>query len=137
MTRAEASTLIDIGMGKRSRSEQKITPESEIPATDSQRKVLDELLEKGKIPEIPDNLSKEAASQMIKDAVSADPISQRQLDIVEKRIANHQIPPMTPEQKAKLTQKDFSELMKVQPKSQKAPAPENGREKSKAPEMAR
>ncbi len=137
MTRAEASTLIDIGMGKRSRSEQKITPESEIPASDSQRKVLDELLEKGKIPEIPDNLSREAASQMIKDALSADPISQRQLDIVEKRIANHQIPPMTPEQKANLTQKDFSELMKVQPKSQKAPAPENGREKSKAPEMAR
>ena len=137
MTRAEASKLIDIGLGKLPRSEQKITPESEIPATEAQRKVLDELLEKGKIPEIPENISKEAASQMIKDAVSADPITQRQMDIIEKRIANHQIPPMTREQKAKLTQKEFSELMKVQPKSQKTPAPENAREKSKTPEMAR
>ena len=51
MTRAEASRLIDIGMGKLPRSEQKITPESEIPATEAQRKVLEELREKGKIPE--------------------------------------------------------------------------------------
>ena len=137
MTRGEASKLIDIGMGNLPRSEQKITPESEIPVTDAQRKALDELLEKGKIQEIPDNLSKEAASQMIKDAVSADPISQRQLDIIEKRIANHQISPMTPEQKANLTQKEFSEIMKVQPKSQRVPVPENGREKSQTPEMAR
>ena len=137
MTRAEASRLIDIGMGKLPRSEQKITPESEIPATEAQRKVLEELREKGKIPELPDNLSKEAASRMIKEAVSADPISPRQMDIIEKRIANHQIPPMTPEQKAGLTQRNFAELMKIQPKSPAVPDRGNGNERSKAPEMVR
>lgn len=137
MTRAEASRLIDIGMGKLPRSEQRITPESEIPATEAQRKVLEELREKGKIPELPDNLSKEAASRMIKEAVSADPISPRQMDIIEKRIANHQIPPMTPEQKAGLTQRDFAELMKIQPKSPAVPDRGNGNERSKAPEMVR
>lgn len=123
--------------GKTAALRTKITPESEIPATEAQRKVLEELREKGKIPELPDNLSKEAASRMIKEAVSADPISPRQMDIIEKRIANHQIPPMTPEQKAGLTQRDFAELMKIQPKSPAVPDRGNGNERSKAPEMVR
>ena len=81
---------------------------------------------------------------MIKEAVSADPISPRQMDIIEKRIANHQIPPMTPEprgfrpeQKTGLTQRDFAELMKIQPKSPAVPDRGNGNERSKAPEMVR
>lgn len=137
MTRAEASRLIDIGMEKLPRSEQKITPASEIPASDAQKKVLAELREKGKIQEIPDNVSKEMASQMIKDAVANDPISPSQMTIIEKRIANHQIPPMTPEQKAKLTQKDFAEIMKVQPKAPTHSSPADSKELSKVPERAR
>lgn len=128
MTRGEASKLIDIGMGKLDRSEQKVTPASEIPASDAQKKALAELREKGKIQEIPDNVSKEMASRMIKDAVANDPISPSQLSIIEKRIANHQIPPMTPEKMANLKQKDFAEIMKVQPKAPTTSSPADSKE---------
>ena len=76
-------------------------------------------------------------SVSLKDRPEVKAESPRQMDIIEKRIANHQIPPMTPEQKAGLTQRDFAELMKIQPKSPAVPDRGNGNERSKAPEMVR
>ena len=112
MKRGTASLLIDVATGKRPKTELPKFEEVEYPASDAQLKLLDELREKGKIQEIPENVTRSAASQMINDALAGEPIAPNQMAIIEKKIANHQLPAMTQEEKAQLTQGDFSRLMK-------------------------
>ncbi|MFA6717357.1 MAG: hypothetical protein WCS27_18395, partial [Victivallaceae bacterium] len=82
------------------------------PASNSQMKVLDDLRERGKIQEIPENMTQRAASKIINDALADEPIAPQQLAIIEKKIASNELPPLTSEEKTKLTQGDFSRLLK-------------------------
>jgi hypothetical protein len=82
------------------------------PASDAQIRVLNNLREKGKIQGIPENVTRSAASQMINDAVADEPMMPQQLAIIEEKIADNLLPPLTSEEKAKLTQGDFSRLIK-------------------------
>jgi len=134
MTRGTASLLIDIANGKRPKTDMPEFKELDYPASDSQMKVLDDLREKGKIQDIPENVTRSAASQMINDALAGEPIAPQQLVIIEKKIANNQLPALTSEEKDKLTQGDFSRLLKESP-AKEAPkkeqaAPAKKREKS-------
>ena len=137
MKRGTASLLIDIGNGKRPKTDMPEFQELDYPASDSQIKVLNDLREKGKIQDIPENVTRSAASQMINDALAGEPIAPQQLAIIEKKIANNQLPALTQEEKAKLTQSDFSRLLKesrakeAQKKEQSAPAKERSRSKSR------
>jgi hypothetical protein len=138
MQRGTASLLIDIGSGKRPKTDMPKFQELDYPASDSQLKVLDELREQGKIQEIPESVTRSAASQMINDALAGEPIAPQQLAIIEKKIANNQLPALTSEEKAKLTQGDFSRLLKesrakeTPKKEQSMPAKEPGKNKSRA-----
>ena len=97
---------------------EELQPEIEfVPASHAQMSALRELLEAGKLEAIPKDLSKDMAWQLIKDAVADDPLSEVQISVLQKRMERREIPKMPPEQIAGLTQKDFAELMKVQPKS--------------------
>ena len=104
-------------------------------------KLLEELREKGKIQEIPENLTRNTASQLINDSPAGEPLAPQQMAIIERKIAENKIPNLSEEDKAKLTQKDFARLMKesksVAPEKtpEKAPeqqAPEKGKNKEKA-----
>ncbi|MFA6715707.1 MAG: hypothetical protein WC082_09425 [Victivallales bacterium] len=86
--------------------------ELDYPAYDSQLKVLDDLRERGKIDEIPENMTQRAASKMINDALADEPIAPQQLAIIEKKIADNLLSPLTSEEKTRLTQGDFSRLLK-------------------------
>lgn len=137
MKRGTASLLIDVGQGKRPQTDLPKFEEIEYPASESQMQVLNDLREKGKIQEIPENVTRSAASQMINEAFANDPIAPQQMAILEKKIANNQIPNMTSDEKAKLTQGDFARLMKEsrsrEAEKQKAPeAPSREHTKNKA-----
>ena len=112
MNRATASLLIDVGTNKRPQTDLPKFEEIDYPASDSQMKLLNDLKEKGKIQEIPENLTNRMASQMINDALASDPIAPHQLAIIEKKIANNQLPAMSKKELSNLTQGDFSRLMK-------------------------
>ena len=80
-----------------------------IPASQAQINVLKQLQEAGKLERIPENLSKTTANRLIKAAVS-------QIRMLQERMAQHKIPKMSPDQLSSLTQKDFAEIMKIQPR---------------------
>ena len=67
---------------------------------------------KGKIQEIPENLTRNTASQLINDSTAGEPLAPQQMAIIERKIAENKIPNLSEEDKAKLTQKDFARLMK-------------------------
>ncbi len=137
MTRGTASLLIDIANGKRPKTDMPEFKELDYPASDSQMKVLNDLREQGKIQEIPENVTRTAASQMINDALAGEPIAPQQLAIIEKKIANNLLPALTSKEKAKLTQGDFSRLLKesrakeAPKKEQAAPAKERGKSQTR------
>ncbi len=138
MKRGMASLLIDVGQGKRPQNDLPKFEEIEYPASESQMQVLNDLREKGKIQEIPPEITRSAASQMINDAFANDPIAPQQMAILEKKIANNQIPNMTPDEKAKLTQGDFARLMKEsrsreaeKQKASESPAKEHSKNKAR------
>ncbi len=112
MKRGMASLLIDVATGKRPQSELPKFEDIDYPASVSQMNVLNDLKEKGKIQEIPENVTRSVASKIINDAFAGEPIAPQQMAILEKKIANNQLPDLTPEEKVKLTQGDFSRLMK-------------------------
>ena len=87
-----------------------------IPASQAQINVLKQLQEAGKLERIPENLSKTTASRLIKAAVADDPLHESQIRILQERMAQHKIPKMSPDQLSSLTQKDFTEIMKIQPR---------------------
>lgn len=130
LTRGVASNHIDVGTGKLSRDKMIQVEIIDYPASDAQLKVLEELRNKGKVGEIPPELTNKAASKMIADAIAGDPISPQQLAFLEKKIANNQIPPMSDEEKKALTQSKFNDLIKIRREPEKEP------EKTKAPEVA-
>ena len=141
LNRKTASLLIDIANGKRPESDMPKFSEVERPPTEAQMKLLEELREKGKIQEIPENLTRNTASQLINDSTAGEPLAPQQMAIIERKIAENKIPNLSEEDKAKLTQKDFARLMKesksVAPEKtpEKAPeqqAPEKGKNKEKA-----
>ena len=137
MTRGTASLLIDVGQGKLPKEKLPKFSEIDYPASDAQKKVLSELLEKGKIQEIPENISTKEASQMISDALAGDPIAPHQVEILEKKIAQNLLPQMSDAEKAKLTQGDFSRLIKMshaasKSQEQKSPAKEQTKNKARS-----
>ena len=87
-----------------------------IPASQAQINVLKQLQEAGKLERIPENLSKTAASRLIKEAVADDPLHESQIRMLQERMEQHKIPKMSPDQLSSLTQKDFAEIMKIQPR---------------------
>ena len=87
-----------------------------IPASQAQINVLKQLQEDGKLERIPENLSKTTANQLIKEAVANDPLHESQIRMLQERMAQHKIPKMSPDQLSSLTQKDFTEIMKIQPR---------------------
>ena len=88
-----------------------------IPASQEQINVLKQLQEAGKLERIPENLSKTTANQLIKEAVADDPLHESQIRMLQERMAQHKIPKMSPDQlSSSLTQKDFTEIMKIQPR---------------------
>ena len=87
-----------------------------IPASQAQINVLKQLQEAGKLKRIPENLSKTTASRLIKAAVADDPLHESQIRMLQERMAQHKIPKMSPDQLSSLTQKDFAEIMKIQPR---------------------
>ena len=143
MTRGSASLLIDVATGKRPKADLADFYGADHPATERQIKVLKELQEKGKIPEIPANITREAASQLITDVSNGEPISPQQLAILDRKIAENKIPVLSDADKAKLTQGDFTRLLKESKKQEAAAkeAPsagtrEHGKSKSREKEPA-
>ena len=84
-----------------------------IPASQAQINVLKQLQEDGKLERIPENLSKTTANQLIKEAVANDPLHESQIRMLQERMEQHKIPKMSPDQLSSLTQKDFTEIMKI------------------------
>ena len=120
MTRGSASLLIDVATGKRPKADLADFYGADHPATERQIKVLKELQEKGKIPEIPANITREAASQLITDVSNGELISPQQLAILDRKIAENKIPVLSDADKAKLTQGDFTRLLKESKKQEAA-----------------
>ena len=143
MTRGTASLLIDVATGKRPKADLVDFYGADHPATERQIKVLKELQEKGKIPEIPANITREAASQLITDVSNGEPISPQQLAILDRKIAENKLPFLSDEEKAKLTQGDFTRLLKESKKHEapdkealSAGSREHGKSKAKEKEAA-
>jgi hypothetical protein len=144
LTRGEASHLVQIGKGEIPRDQQPDFSKREYPASNSQMKALEELREKGKIQEIPQNITSKQADAMIKDASNSDPIGTNQIRILENKIAQGFLPAMNDEEKKNLNRGGFLELMekaqeneKSRPQEQKPPAADKAKGKSKEPTMSR
>lgn len=142
MNRATASLLIDVGTNKRPQTDLPKFEEIDYPASDSQMKLLNDLKEKGKIQEIPENVTSKMASQMITDSMANDPIAPHQLSIIEKKIANNQLPAMSEKELSGLTQGDFTRLMKesrskeAATQEQQKPAQEHSKNKGRSKQGA-
>lgn len=144
LTRGDASHLVQIGKGEIPRDQQPDFSKREYPASNSQMKALEELREKGKIQEIPQNITSRQADAMIKDASNSDPIGTNQIRILDNKIAQGFLPAMSDEEKKNLNRGGFLELMekaqeneKSRPQEQKAPVPDKAKGKSKEPTMSR
>lgn len=139
LTRGEASILVQVGKGELPKDKQPDFSGRDYPVSESQIKVLEELREKGKIQEIPDNLTSKQADAMTRDATSNDPVGSNQIRILDKKIAQGFLPQMSDEEKKNLTRGKFLDLIdqaKVKeleaPKQEpKAPKQSNAKTKGK------
>ncbi len=146
LNRGEASQLVQIGKGEIPREQQPDFSKREYPASNSQMKALEELREKGKIQEIPQNITSKQADAMIKDASNSDPIGTNQIRILENKIAQGFLPQMSDDEKKNLNRGGFLNLMdqakeneKSKSQEQKPPAMEKAKskDKNKSPAMSR
>ncbi len=147
LKRSEASVLVQVGKGDLPRDKQPDFSGREYPASDSQIKVLEELREKGKIQELPQNLTGKQADAMIKDATNNDPVGTNQIGILESKIAQGFLPQMSDDEKKNLNRGQFLDLIeKAKVKEREAggkgrKAPEQSKPKSqnkdKSPAMSR
>lgn len=147
LKRSEASVLVQVGKGDLPRDKQPDFSGREYPASDSQIKVLEELREKGKIQELPQNLTGKQADAMIKDATNNDPVGTNQIGILESKIAQGFLPQMSDDEKKNLNRGQFLDLIeKAKVKEHEAggkgrKAPEQSKPKSpnkeKSPAMSR
>ncbi len=148
LTRGEASQLIQVGKGEIPRDQQPDFSSREYPVSESQMKVLEELQEKGKIPEIPQHITSKQADAIIQDAAGSDPIGPNQIKILDNKIAQGLLPEMSDEEKKNLNRGGFLKLVdrakeneKIQAKEKTPEAPEASKAKpkgkSKEPAMQR
>ncbi|WP_176013892.1 hypothetical protein [Victivallis sp. Marseille-Q1083] len=133
LTFAEASKLLDIGSGK-SNEAQVHKQEPDGPATENQLAKLEELHKTGKIDEIPTDITKKQASEIIGKAVQAEPITIQQEGMLRKWMERGMVPVMSEKKIAAMTQGTFRDLSKdLMAKAAREPGketPEPGRNKA-------
>ncbi len=147
LKRGEASVLVQVGKGDLPKEKQPDFSGREYPASDSQVKVLEDLREKGKIQEIPQNLTSKQADAMIKDATNNDPVGTNQIGILESKIAQGFLPQMSDDEKKSLNRGQFLDLIEkakvkeqeIVGKDRKAPErpKPKGQNKDKSPVRSR
>ncbi len=139
LKRGEASVLVQVGKGDLPKEKQPDFSGREYPASDSQMKVLEDLREKGKIQEVPQNVTGRQADAIIKDATNNDPVGTNQIRILENKIAQGFLPQMSDDEKKNLNRGQFLNLIEkakikeqdVAEKGRKAPEPSKGKSQNK------